>query len=105
MRNFPVVFQIRGRAERKLFADSFLNVFTMRLLYPSSGGYMFPIRGMLVKRTIDDPYVAYRQVVLDGGMEEYQPIAAFPLRTPGYDLPDATVLSDLFTSGRKVKRA
>lgn len=37
--------QIRGRAERKAFANSFCDIFAMRLLYPSSGGYMFPIRG------------------------------------------------------------
>jgi hypothetical protein len=39
------VMQIRGRKERKEFEDSFKDVFALRLLYPSSGGYMYPIKG------------------------------------------------------------
>jgi hypothetical protein len=37
------MMQIRGRAERRAFADSFQEFYALRLLYPSSGGYMFPI--------------------------------------------------------------
>jgi hypothetical protein len=37
--------QIRGRAERKIIENSFQDIFTVRLLYPSNGGYMYPIRG------------------------------------------------------------
>ena len=29
--------QIRGRAERRAFADSFTDIYELRLLYPSSG--------------------------------------------------------------------
>jgi len=39
------MMQIRGRAERRAFADSFRDIYALRLLYPSSGGYMYPIRG------------------------------------------------------------
>jgi hypothetical protein len=31
------VMQIRGRAERRSFSDSFEDIFVFRLLYPSSG--------------------------------------------------------------------
>ena len=37
------MMQIRGRAERRSFVDSFRDFYALRLLYPSSGGYMFPI--------------------------------------------------------------
>jgi hypothetical protein len=36
------VMQIRGRAERKVIENSFQDIFTVRLLYPSNGGYMYP---------------------------------------------------------------
>ena len=55
------LMQIRGRAERRAFADSFQDIFCLRLLYPSSGGYMYPIRGLLVKRTFHSPWVAYQK--------------------------------------------
>eukprot|EP00596_Hydrurales_sp_CCMP1899_P005921 CAMPEP_0119045992 /NCGR_PEP_ID=MMETSP1177-20130426/43738_1 /TAXON_ID=2985 /ORGANISM="Ochromonas sp, Strain CCMP1899" /LENGTH=214 /DNA_ID=CAMNT_0007018535 /DNA_START=719 /DNA_END=1360 /DNA_ORIENTATION=- len=45
------VMQIRGRAERKIIENSFQDIFTVRLLYPSNGGYMYPIRGMVVKKS------------------------------------------------------
>jgi Domain of unknown function (DUF1995) len=41
------VMQIRGRAERRAVMQSFKDIFVMRLLYPSSGGYMFPIGGLV----------------------------------------------------------
>lgn len=31
------VMQIRGRSERRIFSDSFVDIFNFRLLYPSSG--------------------------------------------------------------------
>jgi hypothetical protein len=37
------MMQIRGRSERKLIAESFKDIYALRLLYPSSGGYMYPI--------------------------------------------------------------
>ena len=36
------LMQIRGRSERRAIQDSFVDIFTVRLLYPSSGGY-FPL--------------------------------------------------------------
>jgi hypothetical protein len=39
------MMQIRGRSERKAFENSFRDIYALRLLYPSSGGYMYPIRG------------------------------------------------------------
>jgi hypothetical protein len=34
------VMQIRGRAERAEFANSFIDIYTLRLLYPSSGTFV-----------------------------------------------------------------
>ena len=75
--------QIRGRAERQEFAKSFHPIFHMKLLYPSNGGYMFPIRGQVLKRGFDQPWVLFdKKDVHIGGSdetkEEYQIIAAFP---------------------------
>lgn len=75
--------QIRGRAERQEFAKSFHPIFHMKLLYPSNGGYMFPIRGQVLKRGFDQPWVLFdKKDVYIGGSdetkEEYQIIAAFP---------------------------
>lgn len=91
------LMQIRGRAERRAFADSFQDIFCLRLLYPSSGGYMYPIRGMLVKRTFDRPWVAYQKEDTDGAdgervQEVYTPVAAFDPYSP----PDPTVQSNVF---------
>ena len=36
------VMQIRGRSERRAIQDSFVDIFTVRLLYPSSGSYLAP---------------------------------------------------------------
>ena len=87
--------QIRGRAERQEFAKSFHPIFHMKLLYPSNGGYMFPIRGQILKRGYDQPWVLYDKKDIPvsdvngnsgsgsnsdgkGRKEEYQIIAAFP---------------------------
>lgn len=81
------VMQIRGRAERRLVQDSFRDIFVMRLLYPSSGGYMYPIRGMLAKQSFHAPYVAYSKQ-----KELYTPVGAFPAQPR----PAAEALSELF---------
>ena len=39
------MMQIRGRAERRAIEASFIDIANLRILYPSSGGYMFPIAG------------------------------------------------------------
>jgi hypothetical protein len=84
--------QIRGRQERRAVQDSFKDIFVMRLLYPSSGGYMYPIRGMVVKQSYYAPYVAYSKESNADKKEEYRPIGAFP----PHPKPAAEVLSDLF---------
>lgn len=54
------MMQVRGRLGRKDIADSFTDIFSLRLLYPSSGGYMFPIRGQSSRFTIILVVQAYR---------------------------------------------
>jgi hypothetical protein len=88
------VMQIRGRSERRAVMESFKDIFVMRLLYPSSGGYMYPIRGMVVKQAYASPYVAYSKLKLEDGKELYKPIGAFP----AHPKPDAGALSELFLS-------
>lgn len=88
--------QIRGRSERRTFQDSFVDVFALRLLYPSNGGYMFPIQGAIAKKDYRAPWVAYRLEVGEDGREEYKVVGVFPPHPP----PDANVISSLFT-GRK----
>jgi hypothetical protein len=44
------MMQIRGREQRKDFEASFRDIYCFRLLYPSSGGYMYPISGLIVKQ-------------------------------------------------------
>lgn len=91
------VMQIRGRAERRAFADSFQEILCVRLLYPSTGGYMYPIRGLLCRKDAASPYVAYTQRT-DDGHEAYLPIAAFPAHLRA--APDISVVSSLFTAGK-----
>lgn len=85
------VMQVRGRKERRAVMDSFRDVFVLRLLYPSSGGYMFPIGGLVLKPGFYAPYVAYGKGER-GGREEYLPVGAFP----PHPKPDADTLSNLF---------
>ena len=86
------LMQIRGRSERKQFEDSFRDIFCMRLLYPSSGGYMFPIRGMLAKKTFHSPWVAYLKTEEGPNKREvYDIVAAFDPYLP----PDPSVVSQL----------
>jgi hypothetical protein len=71
------LMNVRGRSERIEFQKSFMDIFTMRLLYPSSGGYMFPIRGMVVNKDLDSAWCVYSKSVVDG-KEKYDIIGAFP---------------------------
>lgn len=86
------IMQVRGRAERRQLADSFQEIHCMRLLYPSSGGYMYPIRGILHKAAVGCPYVAYRQDKSTGGQETYVPVAAFH---DTFAPPDSSLISSL----------
>lgn len=54
--------QIRGRSERKAIENSFSDIYVMKLLYPSSGGYMFPIKGLVLKKGYDNLYCVYLKV-------------------------------------------
>jgi len=92
------VMQVRGRKERREFADSFQEIYCMRLLYPSTGGYMYPIRGLLARKDVYNPYVAYSQE-LGGGSEKYEAIAAFPVKER--KAPDISEISNLFTSNKR----
>ena len=85
--------QIRGRSERKAIENSFKDIYALRLLYPSSGGYMYPIRGMIAKQDYHSPWVVYSKSINDYGKEIYDIIGAFDAYSP----PDPTVLSALFT--------
>lgn len=85
------LMQIRGRAERQEISDSFQDVFVLRLVYPSSGGYMFPIRGMVSKKDFHAPWVLYNKDE-ENGREVYNVIASLD----PYIVPDATLISDIF---------
>jgi len=85
------MMQIRGRSERRAFQDSFVDIYALRLLYPSSGGYMFPIRGMIGKKDFRSPWVAYLHTENEAGRDEYRIAAAFPPFPP----PDPNVLSQI----------
>jgi hypothetical protein len=56
------MMQIRGRSERKAIENSFSDIFITKLLYPSNGGYMFPIKGMVLKKGYDSLYCVYLKV-------------------------------------------
>mmetsp|Transcript_2988 Transcript_2988/g.3129 ORF Transcript_2988/g.3129 Transcript_2988/m.3129 type:complete len:449 (+) Transcript_2988:231-1577(+) len=87
------VMQIRGRAERKIIENSFQDIFTVRLLYPSNGGYMYPIRGMVVKKSYHSMWVAYLHSDKKSP-DEYSIIGAFPPNPS----PSPAMISDLFTN-------
>ena len=84
--------QIRGRAERRAIQDSFVDIYQLRLLYPSSGGYMYPIAGLVSKKNYRAPFVAYKIVKDNRGQESYEVIGFFPPQDP----PSRSELSDLF---------
>ena len=88
------VMQVRGRAERRAFEDSFQDIYVMKLLYPSSGGYMFPIRGLVVKQDYQSPYLLYsKNEVGENKDEVYEILAAFP----PHPQPDPSKISNVFT--------
>lgn len=85
------MMQIRGRAERKQIEKSFVDIATLRIIYPTAGGYMYPIAGMVVKKDYRSPWVAYSRNEKANGDEEYIIEAAFPPQTP----PDPEILRSL----------
>eukprot|EP01035_Chromulina_nebulosa_P020382 gene20382-26452_t len=88
------VMQIRGRQERRALSDSFIDICNFRLLYPSSGGYMFPIRGLIVKKNYDSPWILYDLIdSKKDKIERYEIIAALPPQPT----PDTTLISKIFT--------
>ena len=61
--------QIRGRSERKKIENSFTDIFVCKLLYPSNGGYMFPIKGLVMKKNYDNLYCIYLKEMINGREE------------------------------------
>lgn len=61
-----------------------------------TGGYMFPIRGLVVKQDHTAPWVVYSKNTTADGRESYDVVAAFP----PYPTPDRTEISEIFTSTR-----
>jgi len=97
------MMQIRGRSERRAFSDSFTDIYCFRLLYPSSGGYMYPISGLVAKNDFHSPWVAYaKEEIADeksstgATREQYKTVAAFD----PYSAPKAALLSGVFTGRR-----
>ena len=90
------MMQVQGRSERRDFADSFKDVYTLRLLYPSGGGYMYPIRGMLVQADVEANWALYAK---DEGerRETYRLIGAFP---PGEE-PAGEDINELFRQANR----
>eukprot|EP01031_Cornospumella_fuschlensis_P026725 gene26725-32294_t len=86
------MMQIRGRGERLAFTESFTNIFTLKLLYPSSGGYMYPIRGMIGKKSYHSPWIVYEKKAV-GEDEVYDIVAALD----PYKDPDPAVITALLT--------
>lgn len=73
--------QIRGREERRKIQDSFIDIYALRLLYPSTGGYMYPIGGVVAKKDYRAPWIVY-SIQDEGGVEKFQIEGAFPPHTP-----------------------
>ena len=86
--------QVRGRSERRAIENSFVDMYALRLLYPSTGGYMFPIRGMVVKKGYHSLWVVYSKEDNEQGGEEYIPIGAFP----PHPTPSQEAISNLFAN-------
>jgi hypothetical protein len=92
--------QIRGRKERREFQDSFKDMFVLRLLYPSSGGYMYPIRGMLAKYRYDQPYILYDHIECnDDGDNEFRILTGFPPKPT----PDPSLISRQYDRKRRTR--
>ncbi len=64
------VMGIQGRAERANFVRAFQDVFFLQLLVPGSA--MYPITGMVMKRSLHSPWVVY-----DKQGEDYEVAAGF----------------------------
>ena len=86
--------QIRGRKERREIEDSFMDIYGLRLLYPSNGGYMFPIRGMIGKKDWRAPWVAYSKGINTSGQETYEIVGAWKPDLP----PDPNDVSNAFSN-------
>jgi len=86
------VMQIRGRENRRELQDSFVDIFAFRLLYPSSGGYMYPIRGAIFKRSFKSPWLLLDRKMTANNVEKYEILAALPSHPP----PDPNAISTLF---------
>ena len=88
--------QIRGRSDRKKIENSFTDIFVCKLLYPSNGGYMFPIKGLVMKKNYDNLFCVYLKEMING-REEYNIIAAYP----SYPTPTTDMISDVYLNKNK----
>ena len=88
--------QIRGRSDRKKIENSFTDIFVCKLLYPSNGGYMFPIKGLVMKKSYDNLNCVYLKE-MKNGIEEYNIIAAFP----SFPAPTTDTISEVFLNKNK----
>jgi adenylate kinase len=87
------VMQVKGRAERRAFAATFRDIFAFRVKYPPAAGRMYPIRGLLVKKTHGSPWVVYRKEErAQDESEEYSIAAAFAPDHPPSDVEVALAL-------------
>lgn len=86
------VMQIRGRGTRRELQDSFQDLCVFRLLYPSSGGYMFPIRGLLVKKDWQSNWIVYESNKHSNGQDVYDMIAVLP----SHPTPERSFVSQIF---------
>ena len=69
-----------------------LYIYTYMLyIFHVTGGYMFPIRGLVVKQDHTSPWVVYQQSI-ENGRETYDIKGAFP----PYPTPDRTDISNMF---------
>ena len=73
--------QIRGREERRKIQDSFIDIYSLRLLYPSNGGYMYPIGGVVAKKDYRAPWVVY-SIKDEDDIEKFKIEGAFPPQAP-----------------------
>lgn len=57
------------------------------------GGYMFPIRGLVLKQDHRSPWVIYNKIMNSQGKEKYEILAALP----PYPTPERSEISRFFT--------
>lgn len=79
-----------GRGERIDFANSFQDIFSIKLIYPGNAG-MFPIKGLLGKMNYNSPWVLYDKIGDARTKEIYQIQAAFPPQS----IPDYSMIGRL----------